>query len=99
MYRHGVEDGPANGAEVFKWYRKAAEQGYMLAQQSLGTMYVLCEGVPQNFVRGYMWWPLAKAQGSEWASEYMDVIQEDMTPADISKAQELAAEWWEEHNN
>ncbi len=46
-----------------------------------------------------MWWSLAKAQGVEAAATTLDMIKEEMTPADISKAQALASEWWKEHNN
>ena len=29
----------------------------------------------------------------------MDILKKQMTPAQIAKAQKLAAEWWEEHND
>jgi len=45
-----------------------------------------------------MWSSLAKAQGNKNAAINLDIIKEEMTPAQIAKAQELAAEWWEEHN-
>ena len=62
-------------------------------------MYYLGRGVPANNVKAYMWLSLAKAQGDEMAADNLEIIQEEMTPAQIAKAQELAAEWWEKHNN
>jgi len=90
---------PKNGAEAEKWFRKAAEQGDAHGLWRLGFMYDNGNDIPQNFVKAYMWYSLAKAQGLENAATDLDIVQKRMTPADISKAQELAAEWWEEHNN
>ena len=47
----------------------------------------------------YMWWALASALGDETAAEEMGALRKQMTQVDISKAQNLAAEWWEKHNN
>ena len=46
-----------------------------------------------------MWLSLAKTQGDKEAAKGLDAIRKAMTPADISKAQALASEWWEKHNN
>ena len=56
-------------------------------------------GVPANNVKAYMWWSIAKAQGDENAAFNLDIVKKAMTPADISKAQALAAEMWEKINN
>ena len=85
-----------------KWDRKAAEQGLAGAQTWLGAMYANGEGVPVNNVKAYMWWSLSKAQGNEKAASNLGVFgvfKVQMTTADISKAQALASEWWEKHNN
>ena len=38
---------PINGAEALKWYHRAAEQGYALAYNNLGSLYATgCPGVP-----------------------------------------------------
>ena len=70
-----------------------------MAQYNLGVMYYFGGGVPLNSVKAYMWWSLAMAQGNELATKNLNIIKEEMNSADISKAQELAAEWWEEHND
>ena len=46
--------------------------------------------------------PIARGgpdMGAEHAAGNFDIIKERMTRAQIAKAQALAAEWWEEHNN
>jgi len=90
---------PQNDAEAVKWYRKAAERGFAQAQYNLGVMYYFGEGVSVNNVKAYMWWLLAEAQGDEGAAGNLDIIKEQMTLADISKAQTLAVVSWEEHND
>ena len=88
---------PQADAEAVKWYRLAAAQGIAWAQNNLGLMYGNGEGVPLNNIKAYMWWALAKAQGDEKAAGNLDIVAERMTAADISEAQRLATEWWEEH--
>ena len=90
---------PQNYYEAVKWYRMAAEQGFAEAQYNFGVMYANGEGVPTNFVKAYMWISLAKAEGEKNASANLDIVKTLMTPAQIAKAQELADEWWEEHND
>ena len=62
------------------------------AQYNLGNMYGRGTGVPENNVMAYMWWNLAAAQGDEDAKKNKGIVQEKMTPADISKAQTLSRE-------
>jgi hypothetical protein len=52
-----------------------------------------------NNVRAYMWWSLAKAQGHENAADNLDIVKNEMTPAQIAKAQELATKMWKKINN
>jgi TPR repeat protein len=75
-----------------KWYRLAAEQGNTHAQVNLGLMYYKEQGVNQDNIKAHMWWNIAASQGDERAAEYRDKAAKDMTPADISKAQDLARE-------
>ena len=46
-----------------------------------------------------MWWSLAKAEGYENVTTYLDIIKKQMTPANISRAQALASEMWEKIND
>jgi len=81
---------PENKKTAVKWHTKAAEQGLASSQASLGVMYEYGEGVLTDNRRAYMWYSLAKYNGSEPAGKYKDEIAEQMTPADISKAQDMS---------
>ncbi len=84
-------------AKAVKWYRKAAEQGNVNAQTSLGVMYLKGYGATQDFVQAHFWSNLAASQDNDAARKNLDVIAKQMTPADISNAQALAREWFENH--
>ena len=76
-----------------EWYQKAAESGDADAQNALGAMYANGEGIPQDYVMAHMYFNLAAASGYKKALENRDFIAEQMTPAQIEKAQELARNW------
>ena len=88
---------PENDAEAVKRYRKAATQGPASAQSVLGFRYGTGDGVPVNYVKAYMWLSLAKTQDDKDAATNLDFVKEQMTSADISEAQKLAAEWLGKH--
>jgi TPR repeat protein len=48
---HGVRQ---DYAEAVRWYRKAADQGDLLAQAKLGTIHELDRGVPEDYRGGEM---------------------------------------------
>src|SRR5439155_25230226 len=50
-------------AEAVRWYRKAADQGYAIAQYDLGNMYDQGKGVPQNYGEVRRWYRKAADQG------------------------------------
>tara|TARA_B110000908_G_C10113151_1_gene384027 strand:+ start:134 stop:739 length:606 start_codon:yes stop_codon:yes gene_type:complete len=90
MY-YGGEGVPKNNKTAAKWHTKAAEQGNFGGQFALGLMYEYGEGVLTNNRRAYMWYSLAKYNGDEEAGKYKDGIAKQMTPADISKAQDMSS--------
>jgi TPR repeat protein len=47
-----------------KWYRRAAEQGNVLAQTNLGIMYAEGHGVAKNYAEAAKWYRLAAGKGS-----------------------------------
>jgi len=54
-------------------------------------MYANGEGVIQNNVIAHMLFNLASAQGNENGRKNRDLMSKQMTPNDISRAQEMAA--------
>ena len=61
-YEIGREAVPRDYQEAVRWYRAAAEQGYMLAQFDLGQMYDEGQGVPQNYKEAVRWHQAAAEQ-------------------------------------
>ena len=50
-------------AEAVRWYRMAAEQGYVFAQVHLGLAYDTGEGVPEDAAEAVRWYQTAAEQG------------------------------------
>jgi TPR repeat protein len=62
MYQNGrgvIQD----DVEAVKWYRKAAEQGYAIAEDNLGWMYQNGRGVVQDDAEAIKWYRKAAEQG------------------------------------
>ena len=78
MYYSG-QGVPENNVEAVKWYRKAAEQGDIIAQSSLSSMYFYGEGVPENNIEAYAWALLAKGRWDEVAGGLMDEEVDEVT--------------------
>ena len=90
MYEHG-EGVLENDKTAVKWYTLAAEQGSADAQHFLGNMYDNGRGVLTDTKRAYMWYNLASYNGNEIAGKNKDKRAKQMTPADISKAQDMSS--------
>ena len=97
MYKNGLGI-PHDYQAALKWYRKAAEQGDSKSQNNLGLMYARGRGVPLDHVQAYMWYYIAGANGSEKGTRNRDRVAQNMSLAQIVKAQKLAEEWMEKHS-
>lgn len=53
--------------DAFSWYKKAAEQGYVLAQAQLGYMYEVGEGIEKDYNQAEYWYKKAAEQGYAYA--------------------------------
>ena len=84
-------------ADAVQWYRRAADQGYDLAQHNIGVIYANGDGVPQDYVQAHMWWNLYAAQGNEGARDNRNRVAAKMSDAQIAEAQRLAREWLAAH--
>ena len=95
------DKGQGDYAKAREWYQKAAAQRHADAQYSLGWLYAYGRGVPQDYVRAYMWWSLAAAhsKGKEEESEesMLDKVARRMTPAQIAEAQRLSQRCQAQH--
>ena len=79
-------------AEALRWYKLAAEKGFIGAQINLGSMYAQGQGVAQDYVRAHMWYNLAAVSGDSSAVKNRDIVAAKMTPQQIAEAQKLARE-------
>jgi len=84
---------PQDYKEAVKWYRLSAEQGIVYAQVNLGSMYANGHGVPKDSVLAHMWWNLAGSNGNERASKNRKLVEKEMSPQQITQAQEMARNW------
>ena len=80
----------------FKTELAKARNGDAEAQAILGFMYDSGEwGIPENDLKAYIWWSLAKAQGHKAATSNLDRLKNEMTKEQIAKGQALATKCWE----
>ena len=84
-------------AEAAKWYGLAANQGLVEAQYNLGLMYASGGGVPEDYVRAYVWWTVAKRHGNEQAATKLKILEPLMSRKDIVDAESRADEWWKQN--
>jgi hypothetical protein len=57
--------------EAVVWYRRAADQGHVSAQGSLGNLYRTGSGVPQDFSEAFRWSKGAADQGDHSPSSLL----------------------------
>ena len=84
--QHSYEQG--DYAAALKWYRRAAEQGYALAQVNLGSMYFDGQGTSPDIQEALKWYRLAANQGLASAQFDLGVLceQHGRTPQDVQEA-------------
>ena len=61
--RPGGQGVRQDSAEAVRWYRKAAERGYIVAQNNLGVAYSEGQGVRQDYPEALRWYRKAAEQG------------------------------------
>ena len=62
-------------AEAMKWFLKAAEQGYAMAEYQVGSMYLRGEGVAVDYVIGNQWTLKAAGKGVAGAQFNIGAIE------------------------
>ena len=85
---------PQDFALAMRWYRQAAEQGETIAQYNLGYHYANGKGVKRDYVLAYKWFNLGAIKGNRDTMTWRDIVAKQMKPAQVSRAQTLAREWW-----
>ena len=62
-YNKGGFGVPQDFVQGVRWRRKAADQGFALAQFTLGGAYAICEGVPRSDSEVLKWCRAVDAPG------------------------------------
>jgi len=86
--------------QAAEWYRKAAEQGNVLAQATLGLLYSMGQGVPHSDVEAYYWLDLAAAVKGPDQEKYAanrQMIGTHITADELAEVQERVAKWIAAH--
>jgi putative methionine-R-sulfoxide reductase with GAF domain len=89
---------PPDDAQAMQWFERAAGQGYVAAQATLGAYYWAGRGVPSDLSKAYMWSAIALAGGDQNSKIRLEGLASQMTRAQISAARQQAEEWMHQHN-
>ena len=84
------EEVDKNLKEAIKCWRKAAFNGYDLAQHELGQTYMRGVGVLKDKILAHMWFNIAASNGMERAAAWRDYLEEQMSHSDINIATKRA---------
>ena len=92
-FNRGLE-AAENGDDALavKWYRKAAEQGDAGAQNNLGVVYELGQGVPQDHKTAVKWYRKAAEQGHAEAQYNLGVMYRG--GRGVARDWKQAAKWY-----
>jgi TPR repeat protein len=85
LYAHG-EGVPLDERLAFAWYQKAALQGHTGARLMLGFMYAEGRGTEKDLPSAYMWLSAAALQGDNRAHASLEVLERQLTPAQLAQS-------------
>jgi TPR repeat protein len=91
------EDVKQDDSQAFAWFTKAAEQGSVPAQATLGAYYWAGRGIPQDLKKAYFWAVLAQAGGDQGSKYRTAVLASRLTRNQIAAAQQQADDWIKTH--
>jgi len=82
----------ARNVTAMSWWRKAADQGYTIAQYNLGTMYENGEGVPKDYAEAASWYRNAADQGDADAKKNLATLYDRFPALRGQEPKQIAAE-------
>jgi len=91
----------ADAGKAFKWYRRAARYGYVIAHAQLGAMYWHGDGVARHFAQALQHYRTGAEQGDALAAYFLGVLYLEGRPArlhdpGIPRDRALALHWFEQ---
>jgi GAF domain/PilZ domain/Sel1 repeat len=105
QYALGVRYATADGVkqddkQAAVWFTKAAENGNVKAQATLGTRYWAGNrGVPPSLNQAYFWTVLARAAGDENSKTFAQILANKMTRAQSAAIEQQAEIWYQQHES
>jgi len=84
-------------AEAFLWFSKAAEDGSLPAQTTLGSLYWSGSGAPKDLNKAYFWSVLAGARGDEAAKYRATALASSMTHSQAAAIEQQVNIWLQQH--
>ena len=85
------DDAFRNYDEAVKWYEKAAWQGHVMAQYTLGNMYAKGEGVKKDLATAARWFTSAANQGNADAQYALGVMY--LNGDGVTRDEAYALDW------
>jgi hypothetical protein len=82
------------------WFIKAAENGNVKAQATLGTRYWAGNrGVPPSLTQAYFWTVLARAAGDKNSKTFAEFLASHMTRQQAAAIEQQANIWYQQHES
>lgn len=78
--------------QALVWYRKAADQGHLIAQRILGVMYIKGREVPRNEAEAANWFRKAAEQGDATAQYNLGAMY--VSGSGVSRSDAEAIKWF-----
>jgi GAF domain-containing protein len=91
------EDEPQDYAVAARWFLKAAEQGMVLAQDTLGAYYWAGRGVQKDVVKAYYWSSVARQAGNSASEVRVQFLTPQLTKEQAAAIQHQAVEFFTQH--
>jgi putative methionine-R-sulfoxide reductase with GAF domain len=91
------EDVPQDYSTALRWFLKAAEQGHVGAQDTLGAYYYLGRGARKDITRAYFWSVLARAAGKSASKDRVAFMSSQLTRAQAQAIQREANSFLKQH--
>lgn len=93
LYEHGTQFVERSNPKALKWYRAAANQGFVIAQNNLGQMIGEGRGVKRDYVEAFHWIKAAAEKG--YGPAQLNLGQMYLNGWGVTQDAELGRQWVE----
>ena len=91
------EDMPQDYSMALRWFLKAAEQGHVGAQDTLGAYFYLGRGAPKDVMKAYFWSLLGRASGKSASKDRVAFMTSQLTRGQAQAIQREANNFLKQH--